>query len=95
MALSENEILSKLGPLAALAGSWEGAKGIDEAPGADRGLCRRRSASGLSSCRWDRSTTTRRASSPRIIRRRPGGSVKRSPSTKSSASGSGTPPGGR
>lgn len=38
LGLSEKEILSKLGPLAALAGTWEGGKGIDEAPGADRGL---------------------------------------------------------
>lgn len=38
MGLSEKEILLKLGPLAALAGTWEGDKGIDEAPGADRGL---------------------------------------------------------
>jgi hypothetical protein len=38
LGLSEKEILSKLGPLAALAGTWEGDKGIDEAPGADRGL---------------------------------------------------------
>ena len=38
MALSEQEILSKLGPLAALAGQWEGAQGIDEAPAANRGI---------------------------------------------------------
>jgi hypothetical protein len=38
LGLSEKEILSKLGPLATLAGTWEGDKGIDEAPGADRGL---------------------------------------------------------
>ena len=38
MALPEKEILAKLGPLAGLAGTWEGAEGIDEAPAADRGL---------------------------------------------------------
>ena len=38
MALSEQEIIAKLGPLAGLAGIWEGDKGIDQAPGADRGL---------------------------------------------------------
>ena len=38
MPLSETAILAKLGPLASLAGCWEGAHGIDEAPAADRGL---------------------------------------------------------
>lgn len=32
------EILSKLGPLAALAGTWEGDKGADVAPDDDRGI---------------------------------------------------------
>lgn len=32
-----DDILSKLGPLAALAGTWEGDKGDDTAPAADRG----------------------------------------------------------
>lgn len=38
MGLSEKEIIAKLGPLAALAGTWEGDQGVDEAPAADRGL---------------------------------------------------------
>lgn len=38
MALSEQEIIARLGPLAGLAGTWEGDKGIDEAPAPDRGL---------------------------------------------------------
>jgi hypothetical protein len=38
LGLSEQEIIAKLGPLAALAGTWEGDEGIDEAPGDDRGL---------------------------------------------------------
>ncbi len=38
MGLSEIEIIAKLGPLAGLAGVWEGAEGIDVAPAADRGL---------------------------------------------------------
>lgn len=37
MALSDQEIIAKLGPLAALAGIWEGDNGIDVAPGDDRG----------------------------------------------------------
>lgn len=37
MALSEQEIVAKLGPLAALAGRWEGDAGVDEAPSASRG----------------------------------------------------------
>lgn len=37
MGLSEQEIIAKLGPLAALAGRWEGDEGVDEAPAADRG----------------------------------------------------------
>lgn len=37
MAWAEKDIIAKLGPLAGLAGTWEGAEGIDEAPAADRG----------------------------------------------------------
>ncbi len=33
-----NEIVEKLGPLAALAGIWEGSKGSDRAPSDDRGV---------------------------------------------------------
>jgi hypothetical protein len=40
VALSEQEIIAKLGPLAGLAGTWEGAEGIDEAPAADLGPMR-------------------------------------------------------
>ena len=35
--LQENEIISKLGPLKMLAGTWEGSKGDDTAPSDDRG----------------------------------------------------------
>lgn len=38
MGLSDREIIEKLGPLAALAGTWEGDAGVDEAPAANRGL---------------------------------------------------------
>lgn len=34
--MTQSELLSKLGPLAALAGTWEGEKGTDVAPSADR-----------------------------------------------------------
>ena len=37
MAFTEKEIIAKLGPLAALAGTWEGQKGDDTAPSDDRG----------------------------------------------------------
>lgn len=37
MALTKEEIVKKLGPLAALAGIWEGNKGDDTAPSDDRG----------------------------------------------------------
>lgn len=37
MALSEQEIIAKLGPLAGLAGTWEGDKGLDVAPSSTRG----------------------------------------------------------
>lgn len=37
MAWAEKDIIAKLGPLAGLAGTWEGEEGIDEAPAADRG----------------------------------------------------------
>lgn len=40
MAWAEKDIIAKLGPLAGLAGTWEGAEGIDEAPAADRGPMR-------------------------------------------------------
>jgi hypothetical protein len=37
VALTEKEIIANLGPLAALAGVWEGDQGVDESPAADRG----------------------------------------------------------
>lgn len=37
MGLTDQEIIAKLGPLARLAGTWEGQSGLDEAPAADRG----------------------------------------------------------
>jgi hypothetical protein len=37
LALSDKEIIAKLGPLSALAGEWEGDKGVDFAPAEDRG----------------------------------------------------------
>jgi hypothetical protein len=40
LASSEQEIIAKLGPLAGLAGTWEGAEGLDEAPAEDLGLMR-------------------------------------------------------
>ena len=38
MGLTDQQIIAKLGPLAALAGQWEGEAGVDEAPAADRSL---------------------------------------------------------
>jgi len=38
VALTEEEMIAGLGPLAPLAGTWEGSEGLDEAPAPDRGL---------------------------------------------------------